>query len=335
MSAPAVRDFAILQAAVALGLQVNGSRARCFNGAAHKHGDAHPSLILMGDRNRFRCPVCGVKGDSIDLVRAMRKVGFRDAVQWLESKFGAGVQRGMPVAKKGKKCATGTPGRDAVEVYSSLCSQCYEIGADMPAGRYLIKRGLDFEIANQHGAVQIGNPDVLWQSLLSEFGEQRLHAAGLVSKTDRFLFARHRLLFVYLDDDAPVYFQARDITGELVVKELCLAGLHSSVPYNAGLLREGPNEVYICEGCLDTLSALQLGYPAVGVPGVNGFRREWFDLFRGVRQVNILFDNDEAGRRQAAELRSQFRMRGIRTDAYRPRDLKDVNDLLQQKGTQT
>ena len=33
----------------------------------------------------------------------------------------------------------------------------------------------------------------------------------------------------------------------------------------------------ICEGCIDTLSALQLGLPAVGVPGVTGFQRGWFD----------------------------------------------------------
>jgi hypothetical protein len=86
--------------------------------------------------------------------------------------------------------------------------------------------------------------------------------------------------------------------------------------------------VYLCEGRIDTLSAVQLGLPAVGVPGVAGFRPGWFDRFRDVGAVRLLFDDDEAGRKQAAELRTQFRLRDIRADAYRPGGEKDVNDWL-------
>ena len=44
--------------------------------------------------------------------------------------------------------------------------------------------------------------------------------------------------------------------------------------------------------------------------------------------MTILFDDDPAGRRHAVELRSRFRLRGIRADAQFPRHGKDVNDLL-------
>jgi DNA primase len=100
------------------------------------------------------------------------------------------------------------------------------------------------------------------------------------------------------------------------------------VPYNVDALRQGHDRVLVCEGCIDTLSAEQLGHPAVGIPGATGFRDEWFPLFDAVRRVTILFDDDSAGRRQAAELRAQFRLRGIRADAQYPRQGKDVNDLL-------
>lgn len=149
-----------------------------------------------------------------------------------------------------------------------------------------------------------------------------------MSRSDRFLFAGRRLLFYYFDRNRPVYLQARDISGRAQCKELSPAGLHSPVPYNANLLRTNPDKVYICEGCIDTLSALQLGYLAVGVPGVTGFRDEWFDRFRSVGQVYILFDNDEAGQRHAVELRAQFRMRGLKADVYHPCGVKDMNDLL-------
>ena len=42
----------------------------------------------------------------------------------------------------------------------------------------------------------------------------------------------------------------------------------------------------------------------------------------------MLFDNDTAGREQGAELRMQFRLRGIKADASHPIGVKDLNDLL-------
>jgi DNA primase len=327
MVPPAVRGFPILEAAASLGLEVNGTRARCFNTAAHKGADAHPSLVFLTDVNRFKCYACGIKGDVIDLVRAVRQSGFRDAVRWLEDLAGPEFRADPPPAAVQR--SSSTPDAQACEVYLAMYEASYEIDAEMVAGRYLIGRGLDLQLANQHGAVQYDQAQELWDELLGKFGQDRLRAAGLVSRSGQFLFARHRLLLFYFDvEDPPLYVQARDIAGEAGVKELSLAGLHSPVPYNVKLLRQRPAEVCICEGCIDTLSAIQLGYPAVGVPGVTGFRREWFELFRGVRHVHILFDNDEAGQRQAAELRAQFRMRGVRTDVYRPRELKDINDLL-------
>src|SRR5207253_3033457 len=97
-------------------------------------------------------------------------------------------------------------------------------------------------------------------------------------------------------------------------------------------LRQSPGQVLVCEGAIDALSATQLGYAAVGVPGVAGFRDDWFPLFRGVGRVTVLFDNDPAGRRQAAELRSRFRLRGIPADAQFPSRGKDLNDLLRGLG---
>ena len=220
-----------------------------------------------------------------------------------------------------------------VEVYSVLYESCFEIGPKMPAGKYLRKRGIELDLANDFGAVQMGAVGELWGRLTSRFGEERLKDAGLLSASRYFLFARHPLLFFFFDGGQPVYVQARDVFGEAQCKELSPAGLRSPAPFNADLLAGGPERVCVCEGCIDTLSAIQLGYPAVGVPGVTGFRTEWFDRFLGVKHVSILFDNDEAGHRHAAELRSQFRMRGMKADVYHPQgaDVKDMNDLLKQK----
>src|SRR5947209_17705764 len=79
----------VLTIAAALGLEVTGRRARCFNGAAHQGGDdARPSLTFLPNSNRFQCFSCGVKGDVIDLVKAVRRCDFKAAVEWIQSLSG-------------------------------------------------------------------------------------------------------------------------------------------------------------------------------------------------------------------------------------------------------
>ena len=38
------------------------------------------------------------------------------------------------------------------------------------------------------------------------------------------------------------------------------------IPYNARLLDGEPGQIYLCEGVIDTLTLLEQGFPAVGVP---------------------------------------------------------------------
>jgi len=71
------------------------------------------------------------------------------------------------------------------------------------------------------------------------------------------------------------FITARDITGESRCKELSLAGLHSPFPYLFDALQGRPEHVLVCEGCIDTLSATQLGYAALACRG-RRFREEWF-----------------------------------------------------------
>lgn len=314
----------ITAAAAALGIEVVGNRARCFNAQGHQGGvDRNPSLHFWLDRNRFKCFACGVAGDVIDLVRAVRQTDFRSAVEWVTTQA------------KGRFPAHATAVRErlvpdaaAGEVYAALFELTLAIDEWLPAGRYFMERGITPAIASAAGSRQAGDPAELWAALVRRFGEDRLRAAGLVSKNNRFLFGGHSLLFFYLDGGQPVYVQARDITGQATAKELSLAGVGSPAPYNADQLRNPLDRVVVCEGCIDTLSAIRLGYSAVGVPGVAGFRSEWYERFRNVGKVLLLFDNDNAGRQAAVELRAQFRLRGIRADAIHPVRENDVNDVL-------
>jgi DNA primase len=329
---PASQATSILAVASALGMEVTGRRARCFNGAAHNSGaDQNPSLVFQTDVNRFRCHACGTRGDAIDLVRGVLGVSFAEAVHRLNALAGRSPGNVPPireVAAATPKTSSGMPTPRAKEVYARLFELSESLTKESPAGKYLRGRGIDIELANRSWVREMASPPHVWGDLRKEIGEAELLAAGLVSHSGRFLFAGHSLLLFHFDKGRPQFVRARDITGTSSCKELSLAGVHSPVPYFSDVLHDRPERVLVCEGCIDTLSAAQLGYAAVGVPGVTGFRDDWFPLFRDVGRVTVLFDNDEAGRRQGAELRSQFRRRRIVADAMFPARGKDLNDLL-------
>jgi DNA primase len=324
MPHPVAAALPLTAAAVALGMDVVGNRARCFNAQGHQHGvDRNPSLHFWSDTNRFKCFACGVSGDVIDLVQAVRQTDFRSAVEWITAQ----ATGRLPVQTATVRGRV-VPDAAAREVYDALFELSCPIDEWSPTGRYLMDRGIAPAVASAAGSRQVGDPGELWAALVGRFGEDRLRAAGLVSRNNRFLFGGHSLLFFYVDGGQPVYVQARDVTGRATAKELSLAGLSSPAPYNADQLRHLLDRVVVCEGCIDTLSAIRLGYSAVGVPGVAGFHNDWYDRFRNVGTVVILFDNDDAGLRAAAELRAQFRLRRIRAEAIHPIRENDVNDVL-------
>jgi DNA primase len=311
-----------------LGLDLAGRAARCFNGQAHRGGeDASPSLVFFPDSGRFNCFGCGVRGDAIDLVRQVHGVSFREAVAWLER-----LAQGSPGGGQGAASTRpppGLPNETALQVYQRLHASTCPPAPASPAGQYLIRRGLDLDLAGHHGAREMLDAAAVCDTLTREFGDEQLAAAGLVSRKGYFLFGGHSLLFFYLDGGRPVFLQARDITGTAGCKELRPSGVPCPVPFNRNVLSGPLERVYVCEGCIDTLSALQLGYPAVGVPGVQTFREDWYTLFSNAQTVCILFDDDEAGRQQGPELAVQFRLRGFHAEAHYPTRGKDVNDLLQ------
>lgn len=71
--------------------------------------------------------------------------------------------------------------------------------------------------------------------------------------------------------------------------------------FNVGSVRH--HRVFLTEGEFDAIVLEQLGYPAVGVPGANGFKEEWKWLFLG-NEVRIIFDADEAGKKAARAVKS-------------------------------
>lgn len=87
-------------------------------------------------------------------------------------------------------------------------------------------------------------------------------------------------------------------------------------------------QVVICEGEIDTLSALSAGLKSVGTGGANAFYRPWKHLLDHTDDLVIAYDGDKAGKEAAVKLKSVLPHARIIT----PPEGKDLNDILRSDG---
>ncbi len=88
------------------------------------------------------------------------------------------------------------------------------------------------------------------------------------------------------------------------------------------------DSVFLCEGIVDAISLIQANFPAVAILGVNSFKPEWAEKFKG-KHVFLCFDNDEVGRmgkeaiaRQISEAAQEVYFINL------PQGIKDINDFF-------
>ncbi|SEJ93513.1 Toprim domain-containing protein [Deinococcus reticulitermitis] len=94
------------------------------------------------------------------------------------------------------------------------------------------------------------------------------------------------------------------------------------------------DQLFIAEGELDALSlqAALPGVAAAAIPGTQTLARDDEPLFEG-KDVILVMDNDDAGRKARAELEKRLRpyARSV-TQAYVHPDFSDVNEQLVKRG---
>jgi DNA primase len=121
---------------------------------------------------------------------------------------------------------------------------------------------------------------------------------GFGRRPDRYA---NRLSIPYWENGEVVSIRYRQIPGlerEDEPKYLSERGARAHL-YNADILRTRPGFVIVTEGEFDCEAVLAAGYPAVGVPGAQVFKKEWVSLFDAVSRVYLAYDADEGGEQGA------------------------------------
>lgn len=104
-----------------------------------------------------------------------------------------------------------------------------------------------------------------------------------------------------------------------------------STIYNATALSIPHNVIAVCEGEFDTMSAVQAGIPAIGIPGANAWQDVYSRLLRH-RKVIILADNDDHGEGMKFAEKVQGSTRGARI-VLMPQG-EDVNSFMMKNGSE-
>ena len=206
---------------------------------------------------------------------------------------------------------------------AALLEACAPVGG--AAGRYLAKRRIFKRTWEAQRLRMLDDYPGISRKLEAAFGLDNLARRGFFNAAGHLRFYRHALLFPYYDiTGRAIYLQARAIDPDAKPKELSLAG-PIPLPYNARLLDGEPGQIYLCEGVIDTLTLIEQGFPAVGVPGAANFKAAWAPLFRN-KTVHVAFDPDGPGESGAAQAIARLHAMGIEARRLTPPTGKDLNE---------
>lgn len=204
--------------------------------------------------------------------------------------------------------------------------------------KYWTDRGLSDETIDNWMIGICRYDSTLYDRLVAEgFAEEELKGSGLFNRNiPYFAMTTGRETFSYYTLPNISKGNIIDIQGRLATvtdnKEIpryrTMTGKVESF-FNPDALRE--NTIFIAEGIPDTLSLIQMGFPAVGAYGAGSVKDEWLPLLRKDKRVFIVFDNDDAGRKSAYKLAKS--VGATARIVTLPEEVNDVNELLVCLGT--
>jgi DNA primase len=285
------------------------------------------------------------------------KIPTREAVRWIKLQYNLdpeqktitsarpakSLHRGNGKIYKAIKQSSKNDGREFSYIYQDLLYMLDPEGAAI----YLECRGIRRNITRRAGIKVIPKDmKAIKKALNDKYGIERLQDAGFVAASSSgrpfFVFIHHRFIIPYYDIEGNIInLQGRDIDSGSGAKYRFLSGI--AVPmYNRQALKDlAPGAtIYLCEGAIDVLSALQLGLDTpIGIAGVNNFKPEYFDVLAPYRLV-IASDQDAAGRAFYLRVKKEFLKRGkevyaidfnrLKTEYNISGAVKDLNDIARQ-----
>lgn len=145
-----------------------------------------------------------------------------------------------------------------------------------PAEEYLASRGLDMDTAVRFGLGYVSEPEIGHDMFKGRLSIPYTRESPSGVRTVR------GIKFRRLGDNSGG------------AKYLGTPGFKPSL-YNTHDLIKNEDEICVCEGELDAVTASAYGIPAVAVPGATTWQKKWNPIFFGYETVFVLADGDQPG----------------------------------------
>jgi 5S rRNA maturation endonuclease (ribonuclease M5) len=101
--------------------------------------------------------------------------------------------------------------------------------------------------------------------------------------------------------------------------------------FNTIDLQNSDDEIVICEGEIDAITAHLCGLPSIGVPGVENWKDFYFRLLRGYKKIWMFADGDSYGEGLAKKIADRM---GDKVSVIKMPDKEDVNSMVKKYGAQ-
>ncbi|HZC08374.1 MAG TPA: CHC2 zinc finger domain-containing protein, partial [Ktedonobacterales bacterium] len=334
------RPIAEVAASYGIRLLPSGSR---FVALCPFHHETHPSFTLFPETNRFWCFGCHRGGDTVDLVRLLAGVSFRDALETLASSHGS-VTRSTPPPRRGyipdlsmdRRIDRWTVARHSPDGQRALsvATAFYEeaLTANVMAQRYLRARGVSPGVARE---ARLGYCSGV--GLIERLRHERVPlgaawAVGLltgrsgVESRERFA---GRITIPSIWESGALWLTGRLVDErDAAPRYLCLPGARPL--YSVSPLR-GLRAVVLVEGYFDALTLAGWNIPACAAGGTTlppGAARELADS-EALEAIYVAFDADPPG--QAGARAVAYRLDDRARFVTLPPGVKDVNELGQRR----
>ena len=304
------------------------------------HNEKTPSFVVSPTKNIFKCFGCGISGNAIKFVMEYEKLSFSDAIIKIAQKYGITVKYiGNDKEKhlKGLYLLT----RQITDFYKN------QLKESQIAREYLRKRQvqpqtiIDFEIGYSPE-----NPEKFNKFIQeNNVSAQDLNKIGLISVYNDKIHDKFsgRIVFPIKDHKGNVLgFGGRAIDEnrqpkylnspetEVYKKSKVLYGLFE----NSQIIKE-KNQAVIVEGYMDLISLYQIGVKNVVATLGTAFTKDHANLLKKyAKQVIIMFDSDEAGKKAAIKAAEHLLSEGI-TVRYAYYTVAKDPDELSKKGFNT
>lgn len=355
----------IIELAKSEGLTLKKQSNRVYKTTCCFHNEKNASLTFYADTNTFNCFACQAHGDAINFYAKRNNLTNKEAIKQLAGQLGLQTHtRGLKRAYTGDLEATrphtslksigealkGVEKQlkrhqsDPDKIYRALQDFCG--GIDQETETYLTSqsRGLTAETIKKFGIFSIKDYKKTKEFLLSKFKLETLRDLILINRRqNRFLFTQHKIIIPVIEDG-----KIKAIRGRYFYKgfsnpdALKLGGVYGKYQSTAGVanrlfngdilktLKKG-ERVYLCEGEFDTIILEQYGKHAVGVLGVSNYSEDSIKRLNDF-DLQICFDNDEQGKKEAEKVARIFNRQTGRTayfeTALKDAGVKDITELF-------